>query len=142
MQIRARWISVFHFLLFQMKAKPAATPANLETGPLFPIYIYRLAYIHITIYMYVYIYIYIYIHTYTYTMCIYIYIYIYTYIYIYIYIYIISLTGVLQTGVFGIVDCALRSCESLCSGITKPGFPHPCQTFFRSRESPCFQNPC
>ena len=38
--------------------------------------------------------------------------------------------------------CALRSCENLCSGITKPGFSHPGQTFVRSRENPCFQNPC
>ena len=28
--------------------------------------------------------------------------------------------------------CALRSCENLCSRITKPGFPHPGKTFVRS----------
>ena len=38
--------------------------------------------------------------------------------------------------------CALGSCENLCLGITKPGFSHPGQTFIRSRENPCFQNPC
>ena len=36
--------------------------------------------------------------------------------------------------------CALGSCEK--PGITKPGFSHPDQTFLRSRENPCFQNPC
>ena len=37
--------------------------------------------------------------------------------------------------------CALRSCENLRLGITKPGFSHPGKTFFRSRENPCLQNP-
>ena len=35
--------------------------------------------------------------------------------------------------------CALCSCEDLRLGITTPGFSHPGQAFFRSRESPCFK---
>ena len=97
-------------------------------------------YIHIYIYMllcvYVCVYIYIYIHTHS----IYIYIYIYTYIYIYMHNRGIPSTGVLQTGVFGIVEMRLaESCENSCLGIAKPGFSRPGQTCFRPLENPCFQ---
>ena len=38
--------------------------------------------------------------------------------------------------------CVLGSCTNLLLVITKPGFSHPGEVFFRSRENHCFQHPC
>ena len=51
-------------------------------------------------------------------------------------------TKLFETGVFESWTCALCSCQSLCLGITKLGFLHLGQTFVRSLENHCFQNPC